>query len=72
MPEISLQDELSCARRCLRIRRERYPGLVRDGRYTQAWADHQVACQEAIVRRLESLLEQEAGQQMRSVEKEPA
>jgi hypothetical protein len=64
MSEITLRDEMSCARRELHMRRHVYPGLVERKKQTQAWVDYQLACQEAIVARLEALYEHEqhAGQ----------
>ena len=55
MAAITLADELSCARRALRLRRTLYPDCVARKRLTQAQADFQLACMEAIVRRLEAL-----------------
>lgn len=49
MPDITLADKLSCVRRELRLRRELYPGFVQRERMTQAQADFQLACMEAIV-----------------------
>lgn len=59
MPEITLADELSCARRELRLRRELYPGYIVRHKMTPAFAAFQLACQEAIVRRLEQVLIEE-------------
>lgn len=41
-------DKLRCAERGLRQRRRVYPRLVESGRMTQAEADRETACMEAI------------------------
>lgn len=51
----SLADMLDAARRELAMRRSAYPKWVAGGRMSQAKADHEIACMEGIVERLEML-----------------
>jgi hypothetical protein len=59
MPDISLHDQLACARRELRMRTTCYPRWVQDGRMNPDTADHELAAQRAIVETLTALVEQE-------------
>ena len=62
----TLEEQLGAARRELALRRSAYPKWVRDGRMTQARADHETQCMEAIVATLEKLRHlEEASEQMR-------
>lgn len=56
MNPIPLQDQLSCARRELALRRNTYPKWVAQGRMKQASADIEIARQEAIVGTLEKMV----------------
>lgn len=50
-----LADQIACARRELSMRRRVYPMWVSTQRMTQAKADHEIACMEAIVATLEAM-----------------
>lgn len=52
MTRLPITDLLDCARRELALRQKCYPGWVRQGRMTQAKADHEIQCMEGIVERL--------------------
>lgn len=54
--DITLQDQLACARHELRQRIQRYPLLVERRMQTQAWSDWQLAAMAAIVQTLERLV----------------
>jgi cbb3-type cytochrome oxidase cytochrome c subunit len=55
-PAVPYTDQLACAKRELRMRRQAYPAWVQQGKMTQAWAALQVAHQEAIIATLERLV----------------
>ena len=52
---ITLDEQIDCVRREIRMRNRVYPRWVEIGRITQAHADHQVAAMEAVLATLESL-----------------
>jgi hypothetical protein len=60
--EISLEHQLACARRELRMRRQLYPAWVQMGRMRQSTADFELAAMEAIALTIQHLLEQESPQ----------
>lgn len=53
---MTLTDQLAAARRELGMRRRVYPRQVASGRMTQAAADHEIACMQAIVDTLAGLI----------------
>jgi hypothetical protein len=56
-PKVSLEEELADARRELTLRETAvYPNLVRTGKLARSTAEHRIACQRAIVGRLEAAL----------------
>jgi hypothetical protein len=53
----SFQDQLDCAKRELTMRRNCYPGWIKAKKFlTQEKADHEIACMEAIVETLTTLV----------------
>jgi hypothetical protein len=64
-PKVSLADELADAKRELKLREQQvYPRLVEQGKMERRDAEHQIACQRAIVARLEAILELVTPQQV--------
>jgi hypothetical protein len=64
-PKVSLEEELEDARRELKLREVQvYPRLVETGKMLRHVAEHQIACQRAIVTRLERELELATPQQL--------
>lgn len=62
----SLADMLDAARRELAMRKSCYPKWIVSGRMTQAKADHEIACMEGIVERIEMLkLLEEVSEEMK-------
>ena len=53
MPEISLEEMISCAKRELAYRRRTYPTLVARNRMSGQEADREIAAMRAILRFLE-------------------
>lgn len=49
----ALTDQIASARRELSMRRRVYPSWIERKRMTQAQADHEIACMEAIIKTLE-------------------
>jgi hypothetical protein len=56
-PGITLERQIRCAQRELRLRRQVYPQLVQDQRLPQKTADQEIACMAAIVETLKALAE---------------
>lgn len=50
---ISLDDEIEAVHREIKMRRYVYPRRVSDGAMTQKKADHEIACMEATLKRLQ-------------------
>lgn len=63
LPRVSIDDELTEARRELRFREQIYPDWIRQGKIKQETAAHRVACLRATIHRLEALLSQIRPQQ---------
>lgn len=64
-PKVSLTDEVEDARRELKLREQQvYPRLVETGKLARRDAEHQIACQRAIVAWLEEALELVTPQQI--------
>jgi len=55
MDVISLDNQISCVRRELSLRRRVYPRLIQNKQMTQAWADFQMDCMEGVLKTLEQL-----------------
>ncbi len=49
---ITIDDQIACAERELRMRHEVFPRLVADRKLSEAFAAHQIAAMEAIVETL--------------------
>lgn len=56
-PDVSLDMQLRCAQRELKIRRDVYPAWVRAGRMNKFTAEDEIARMAAIVKTLQNLLE---------------
>lgn len=54
---IPLRRQMECVARELTFRRRCYPRWVKEGKMTQAKADTEIACMEAVLRTLEGVLE---------------
>lgn len=52
---VSLDEQIACAERELRLRLNIYPRWVKLGKMNQAAAEHEVDCMVAIVRTLQEL-----------------
>jgi len=52
---LSITEQLGAARRELALRQRCYPKWIPTGKITQAKADHEIACMEAIVGTLQKL-----------------
>lgn len=61
MPDISLKDQIACARRELAIRDKVYPRRVQTGDMTEAAMKKELAAMAAIIDTLEKLKRQEDG-----------
>lgn len=57
-PDVSLEAQLKCAQRELKIRRDVYPAWVRAGRMNKFTAEDEIARMSAIVSTLQSLIAQ--------------
>ena len=57
--EVNRQAQVACARRELGKRRFVYPRLIGNGKLTQAEAEREIACMEAILITLTKLLTEE-------------
>jgi len=55
MDVITLDNQIACVRRELSLRRSVYPRLIQSKKMTQAWADYQMDCMEAVLNTLEQL-----------------
>src|SRR6185503_12138709 len=55
MDVVSLDNQISCVRRELSLRRAVYPRLIQNKKMTQAWADFQMDAMEAVLKTLEQL-----------------
>ena len=53
------RDKLACAQRELKMRRDIYPRWVEQGRMSQAKADFEIACMEAILADYQRAIENE-------------
>lgn len=47
--DISLDDQIACIERELRLRRKVYPRFVRDGKLTETVADQEIGRMEAVL-----------------------
>ena len=54
---IALPRQIECVDRELMFRRRCYPRWVKDGKMTQAKADTEIACMDAVRKTLENVLE---------------
>jgi hypothetical protein len=59
IPDVSLADQLACAKRELSIRLKTYPKWVAHDQMTERAAKREIAGQTAIVHTLERLIEEE-------------
>jgi hypothetical protein len=52
---LSLEDQMTCVRREIAMRRRVYPGQIARGTITQDWAAYQIAVMEAVLATLATL-----------------
>lgn len=52
---VPITDQIAAVQRELKMRHRVYPGLVQRGTMTQAKADHEIACMQAVLTTLELL-----------------
>ncbi len=54
---VTIDDQIACAERELKLRERVYPERVKDRKMSQDFADHQINCQVAIIAMLRQLKE---------------
>lgn len=52
----SLAEQVACVKRELALRRNVYPGWVRNGKMTQAKADHEIECMADVLATVEKAM----------------
>lgn len=55
MSDVSLDRQITCVRREISMRRSVYPRWVKDGRMSEAAADMEIRCMEAVLRTLNDM-----------------